>query len=192
MPELAQASLLVALADLVRWLEQAGTPSMIIGGVAASVLGQPRLTQDIDALADAPESTWTSLVEAGARHGILPRIPAAVEFATRSRVLLMRHGPSSIDIDLSLSGLTFEREAIDRSILHDLGGLAVRLPRVEDLLVMKAVAGRPKDIQDMEALVAANPDVDVDFVRGWVREFSAAMTMPDMLAQLEKVLERRS
>jgi hypothetical protein len=54
---------------------------MIISGVAASVPGQPRLTQDIGALAVAPEATWTTLAAAGARHGIFPRIPAAVEFA---------------------------------------------------------------------------------------------------------------
>lgn len=38
------APLLAALADLVKWLDDAKMPSMIIGGVAASVLGRPRLT----------------------------------------------------------------------------------------------------------------------------------------------------
>jgi len=190
MTEPVPATLLSALADLAHWLDEAGTPSMIIGGVAASVLGQPRLTQDIDVLAVARESTWNALADAGARHGIFPRIPDALQFAARSRVLLMRHQPSSIDIDLMLSGLSFEEEAVGRSIAHDLGGLQMRLPQVEDLLVMKAVAGRPKDIQDMDGLLAANPGVDVDFVRQWVREFSAAMTMPDMLEELEKLLAR--
>jgi hypothetical protein len=30
-----------ALADLVKWMDVTKTPSMIIGGVATSVLGQP-------------------------------------------------------------------------------------------------------------------------------------------------------
>ena len=190
MAEPVPATLLSALADLARWLDEAGVPSMIIGGVAASVLGQPRLTQDIDALAVAPESTWNALAAAGARHDIVPRIPNAVQFATRSRVLLMRHQPSSIDIDLTLGGLAFEEEAVGRSRSHDLGGLKLRLPRVEDLLVMKAVAGRPKDIQDIEGLLAANSDLDVAFVRQWVGEFAAAMSMPDMLEALDKALTR--
>jgi predicted nucleotidyltransferase len=103
----------------------------------------------------------------------------------------MRHRPSSIDIDLTPGGLPFEQEAVERSIAHDLGGLAVRLPRVEDLLVMKSVAGRPKDLQDMEALLVTNPAVDVDFVRRWVGESAAAMSMPDMLDQLDRLLARR-
>ncbi|QOJ31215.1 MAG: hypothetical protein HRU81_03335 [Gammaproteobacteria bacterium] len=97
MPEQVPASLRTALADLLQWLDGAGVPSMLIGGVAASVLGQPRLTQDIDVMAVAPESAWVGLVEAGARHGIAPRITGAVEFAVRSRVLLMRHEASGID-----------------------------------------------------------------------------------------------
>ena len=44
------ATLLAALADLVKWLDVTKAPSMVIGGVAASVLGRPRLTQDVDAL----------------------------------------------------------------------------------------------------------------------------------------------
>jgi hypothetical protein len=63
------ATLLAALADLVKWLDDTKMPSMIIGGVAASVLGQPRLTQDVDALAILPEADWAHAVSAAARHG---------------------------------------------------------------------------------------------------------------------------
>lgn len=31
-----------ALADLTEWLEAASVPAMIIGGIAASILGRPR------------------------------------------------------------------------------------------------------------------------------------------------------
>jgi hypothetical protein len=42
--------LLAALRDLVAWFQDAPTPGMVIGGVAASLLGRPRVTRDIDAL----------------------------------------------------------------------------------------------------------------------------------------------
>jgi hypothetical protein len=57
----------------------------------------------------------------------------------------MRHVESGIDIDVTFGGLLFERAAIDNSKIYDIGGVHVRLPRVEDLLIMKAVARRPKD-----------------------------------------------
>lgn len=43
-----------ARADLTHWLEAAGVPAMI-GGIAASILGRPRATRDINALAVVPE-----------------------------------------------------------------------------------------------------------------------------------------
>ena len=184
------ATLLSALADLVNWLEETKMPSMIIGGVAASVLGRPRLTQDVDALAILPEAEWPKALSAAAGHGILPRIENPLDFARRSRVLLMRHSESGIDIDLTFGRLPFEQAAIDNSEIHNIGGLRVSLPRVEDLLIMKAIARRPKDLQDIEGLLAAHPEADIAAVRRWVREFATAMTMPDMLDDFDKVVAR--
>jgi hypothetical protein len=184
------ATLLAALADLMNWLDSAKIPSIVIGGVAASVLGRPRLTQDVDALAILPEGDWADAVSNAASHGIFPRIESPLDFARRSRVLLMRHAESGIDIDVTFGGLLFEQAAIDNSNIHDIGGLRVRLPRVEDLLIMKAVARRPKDLQDIAGLLAAHPDIDVAAVRRWVSEFATAMSMSDMLDDFDKLVER--
>jgi hypothetical protein len=186
--ERVPATLLAALTDLIKWLDAARVPSMIIGGVAASILGKPRLTQDVDALAILPEGEWADAVSTAARHGILPRIEGPLDFARRSRVLLMRHVESEIDIDVTFGGLLFERAAIDNSKVHDIGGLRVRLPRVEDLLIMKAVARRPKDLQDIQGLLAAHPEADITTVRQWVSEFATAMSTPDMLDEFDKLV----
>ncbi|HEY6620608.1 MAG TPA: DUF6036 family nucleotidyltransferase [Steroidobacteraceae bacterium] len=184
------ATLQAALADLVKWLDDTKMPSMIIGGVAASILGQPRLTHDVDALAILPEADWANAVATAASYGILPRIENPLDFARRSRVLLMRHAESGIDIDVTFGRLSFEQTAIDNSEIHDIGGLRVRLPRVEDLLIMKALARRPKDLQDIEGLLAAHPDADLVAVRQRVCEFATAMSMSDMLDDFDKVVAR--
>ena len=190
MADRVPATLLAALADLVKWLDETKMPSMVIGGVAASILGRPRLTQDVDALAILPEADWANAVSIAANHGILPRIENPLDFARQSRVLLMKHSESGIDIDITFGRLSFEQTAIENSEIHDIGGLRVRLPRVEDLLVMKAIARRPKDLQDIEGLLAAHPEADVLAVRQWVREFATAMSMSDMLDDFDKVVTR--
>ena len=43
---------------------------------------------------------------------LVPRIPDAIEFAHETRVLLLRHAPTGIDIDLSLGALPFEEELV--------------------------------------------------------------------------------
>src|SRR5437588_12208151 len=175
----------------MRWLDAAHVPSMIIGGVAASVLGRPRLTQDIDPLAVLAEADWAEAVRLAPQYEILPRIEDALQFAQRSRVLLMRHTTSGIDVDVTFGELAFERAAVANCENHDVGGVRVRLPRVEDLLVMKAIARRPKDVQDLQGLLVAHPDVDVAAARRCVREFAIAMSMPDMLRDFESLLAQR-
>jgi hypothetical protein len=85
-PEGLPGSLRSALADLTNWLNAAQIPSMVIGGVAASILGRPGLTQDVDALVILQEADWQRAVEGAVRFGIFPRIADALEFARRSRV----------------------------------------------------------------------------------------------------------
>ena len=184
------ASLQAALADFAKWLEETQIPATIIGGIAASILGRPRLTRDIDALAIFPEADWAKAIETAARHGIAPRIADALGFARRSRVLLMRHLASEIDLDVAFGGLPFEHAAVEKSTLHDVGGVFIRLPRVEDLLVMKAVAGRPKDLEDIRGLLDAHPKADVAEARRWIQEFATATGMPYMLEEFDKLLER--
>ena len=191
MTERVDESLQAALADLTKWLDEARILAVVIGGVAASVLGRPRLTRDIDALAILPETAWSQAVTAAARHGIVPRIEDTLDFARRSRVLLMRHSASAINLDITFGGLPFERSAVERGSAHSIGGVLVRLPRVEDLLVMKAVAHRPKDLEDIAGLLDANPGADIAEVRGWVREFATAASMPDILDDLDRLLARR-
>ena len=103
----------------------------------------------------------------------------------------MRHSASGINIDVTFGGLSFEQAAVDNSKIHNIGGLHVRLPRVEELLIMKAVARRPKDLQDIAGLLAAHPEADVGTVRQWVSEFATAMSMSDMLDDFDKLVALR-
>lgn len=190
MAEKVPASLLTALADFVNWLEGAKIPAMVIGGVASSMLGRARMTRDVDAVALLPEEEWEAALAAAPRYGIAPRVEDPLGFARRSRMLLLTHSASRIDIDLSLGGLAFEHEALSRSQVHQLRGIRLRLPSVEDLLIMKGFAHRPKDMEDIAGLLEANPNVNLEFVRQWLREFATATTRPDLLEDFEKVVAR--
>jgi hypothetical protein len=174
------ASLVGPLEAVQRLLARFDDQGMVIGGVAASLLGRPRLTFDIDALILLPTDDLPDLIEAAAREGLAPRIPDAESFAREHRVLLLRHLESGIAVDISLGMLDFEREAVERSILHDAGSFSVRLPTVEDLIILKAVAHRPTDLLDIQALIETNPDLDHEWIRSRVCEFAEALDMPDL------------
>lgn len=176
------------LRDLVAWLQSSRTPCVVIGGVAAAVLGRPRVTADIDAVVLIEEARWPDFLEAGTAFGFVPRRPDCLEFAARTRVLLVRHAPSSVDVDISLGALPFEREMIARACWRDVAGVLVPLPAPEDLVVMKAVAGRARDLADIEDIVANNPDLDRSRVRRIVAQFADALEEPELLRKLERAL----
>jgi len=56
---------------------------------------------------------------------------------------------------------------------------------------MKAVAGRPRDMADIEAVLDANPEVDLGRVRRWLHEFSSALDSSEMLEEFERIVSRR-
>jgi hypothetical protein len=151
-----------------------------IGGVAASILGKPRLTRDIDVTLMLDLSDVQILVLAASAVNITPRIPDELEFARRSRVLLLQHEPTGIGIDISLGAMPFEAEAIARGKVVDLEGLKVRLPTPEDLIIFKAVSHRLKDLQDIYDLIQANPGLDVARIRFWVTQFAETLEMPEL------------
>lgn len=185
------APLLAALGDLVAWLQAAQAPGIVIGGVAASLLGRPRVTRDVDVLVTLEQAGWGRFLRLGRRFGFAPRRPDAIEFAGQSRVLLVRHAPSGIDVDVVFGALPFEEEAVANAVWVEVAGVRLPLPTPEDLVIMKAVAHRPRDLGDIEAVLDAHPELDTRRVRRWVREFSTAMAMPDLLNDLEGILKKR-
>jgi len=66
------SSFLDALRDLVAWLESSHTRAIVIGGVAASLLGRPRATRDVGVLALVPEDRWEEFLHQGEQFGFRP------------------------------------------------------------------------------------------------------------------------
>lgn len=79
-------------------------------------MAQPRATQDIDAVTWLDLAETSGFVKSGARFGFFPRISDPIEFALKSRVLLLQHNQAKIDVDISLGALPFEQEMIERAI----------------------------------------------------------------------------
>jgi len=174
------APLLSPLVSLQRLLARFNDQGIVIGGVAASLLGKPRLTADVDVVMILSIENLPQLLMAAAEEGLVPRITDAEAFARRHRVLLLRHEASSINVDISLGMLPFEVEAVGRSVTREVGSVAIRLPTPEDLIVLKAVAHRPKDLLDIQAIIESHPDLDRERIKYWVHEFAQALDMPEL------------
>jgi hypothetical protein len=185
------APLLTLLSDLVSWLQSWQVPWMVIGGVAASLLGRPRLTRDVDSLVALPEPRWPGFLSSGATQGFLSRRAKALNFAHKVGVLELGHEKSGLEVNLVFASLTFEREAFSRATWVDVGSVQLPLPSPEDLIIMKAVSHRPRDLADIEAILAAHPQLKLWWMLDWVQKFAAALARPELLTDLEALLNQR-
>jgi len=183
------APLLAPISALQRLLERAGGRGVILGGVATGFLGKPRFTVDVDAMVLSSINDIPQLLLFAKEEGIEPRIENADSFARKNRVLLLRHNSSRVNIDISLGILPFEKETGERSIIKNIGSLAIRLPTPEDLIIMKAVAHRPKDLQDIQEIANAHPNLDLVRIDKWVNSFADALEQPDLWEQIEPLLK---
>ena len=181
-------ALLAPLKAVQELLARFGNRGIIIGGVAVSLLGRPRLTADVDAMLLFSVSELPSLLQRAGEVGLEPRISDALEFARRHRVLLLCHRDSGINVDLSLGLLPFEQEAVERSLIYKIGSLELRLPTPEDLIIFKAVAHRPVDLEDIKAIVEAHPDLDKKRIQEWVQAFAQVLEMPEIWEDVARIL----
>ena len=178
------------LQSLLKLLADANIPHVIIGGLAVSQLSRPRLTADIDVLAYLDGDTRIpGLIESARIAGFSPRIQDAEAFARKNRVLLLIHDQSKIPVDISLGLLPFEREVIERSSRITAGNLQLPLPSEEDLIILKAVAHRAVDLQDITTLVQAHPRLDRKRIERVVGEFAEALEMPEILTDVVAILD---
>lgn len=184
-------SFLDALRALRDALAELGTPWLVIGGLAVIARGVPRFTADVDATVSASSVPIEGMLVTLEQHSITPRIAGAAEFARERQVLLLRHGPSGVPIDVSLAWLPFELEAIDHGERCDYAGVEVPVARVDDLVVYKLVAARARDLDDAERLILLHArSLDVTRLRRLVREFADALEDPERVKTLERLLRR--
>ncbi|MDM8521633.1 nucleotidyl transferase AbiEii/AbiGii toxin family protein [Anaerolineales bacterium HSG6] len=181
-------SMLAPLAALQQIIDQFNHQGVIIGGIAVSLLGKPRLTADVDAVLLLSTDEIPQLLDVARQVGVSPRLTDVEEFARRQRVVLLKHDETGIPIDISLGLLPFEVEAIERGQIHHLESLSVRLPTPEDLIILKAVAHRPKDLLDIQTIVETHPQLNQERIEYWVMQFAEALEMPEVWDDVVKIL----
>lgn len=178
-----------ALEAINRLLQKFDNRGVIVGGIAVGLLGKPRFTADIDAMILLRAADIPKFLELARAEHIVPRIDHAEDFARTNRVLLLRYAPTQTDIDISMGILPFEEEVVERADFKSFANLTVRLPSPEDLIIMKAVARRPKDLEDIRTIVDKNPNLEIPRIEHWVKAFGELLYAPELWGEIKKILE---
>lgn len=158
----------------------------IIGGLAVIRWGEQRQTQDVDmtlltGFADEEHFAQELLSRFASRRA------DALKFAIRNRVLLLK-ASNGAPVDVSFGGLPFEKRLIRRASPFEFApGHTFLTCSAEDLIVTKAVAGRPRDWLDIEMVkVRQKNKINWKLVLREIEPFAELKEAPDIVEQIRR------
>lgn len=140
------------------------TKYVIVGGVAVTAVGEPRFTGDLDAIVFTDLDELRHLLELAVGRGFKAVIEDEIETASAGGSVRLTRG--KFHFDLIVRSLFIEDQALERSRNIKVFRRTVRFPSPEDLLVLKVVAGRTRDLLDAEGIWRRHgPALDRAYVR---------------------------
>jgi predicted nucleotidyltransferase len=164
--------------NLARMLDKKGISYMLIGGQAVLLYGDPRATKDIDVtLGIGPDGLHDIIkIVKDLNWKVLVEDPQA--FVAKTLVLPCLDSQTGIRIDLIFSFSEYEHQAIRRVKRVQIGDTSVMFASVEDVVVQKVIAGRPRDLEDVKIILAKNPETNIPYIRSWLKQFSESLSEP--------------
>lgn len=141
-----------------------GIRFVVIGGVAATIHGSARLTNDIDICYDTGPDNLKRLVRLLAGwhaylRGVEPGLPFVMDVRAVRTTPIMTLTTDAGDINLldRVPGVGDHAAALAASELVRIGAVEFRALRLESLIASKRAVRRPKDVEhliELEALLA--------------------------------------
>ena len=146
-------------------LDAARVRYLVVGGVAVVLHGYPRFTADLDLVVELDRENALAAIRALAELGYRPRAPVSADaFADpearkswiedKGLTMFSMWSPTlpATEVDLFVEEPIPFSAAYERAVQVDLGEARITVAAIEDLLTMKQAAGRPRDLEDIEAL----------------------------------------
>lgn len=131
---------------------------LIVGAYAVMKYTEPRYTKDLDVwVAASPDNA--SKVFAALRNFGAPLSGVTESDFESDGFFQMGRPPVRIDILMSVDGVDFEAAWQNRQD-GDFDGVPATFLSRSDLMINKAIAARPQDILDLNALRNAYPDAE--------------------------------
>ncbi len=169
-------------------LNKHNLPYMVIGGQAVLLYGEPRLTRDIDITLGVNTYYLDELLAVIQELSMKPLPEDIKSFVKQTMVLPVIDEGSGIRVDFIFSFTPYETEAIKRANRVRILENEVSYASLEDVVIHKIFAGRPRDIEDIRNILLKNPVIDVTYIQNWLNEFDAVSDSKDFLKTFDNLL----
>ena len=163
------------LRKIANELNKLRMPYIVIGGQAVLLYGEPRLTKDIDITLGVGIEEVEKIMNAVQKLALRMLVDNPEEFVKKTMVLPVMDDKTGIRVDFIFSFSLYEKQAIERAVDVKFGTTAVKFASLEDVVIHKIIAGRGRDIEDVRAILLKNPNYNVRYIRGWLKEFDKSL-----------------
>ncbi len=163
---------------------------VIIGGVAVSLLANPRFTKDVDGMLLLDSADIPRFLNSAADHHLMPRFSGMEDYAKQARLAVLQHLPTGVTVDIALGSTPFEEQTLERAKQYSHDDFSIRLPSPEDLIIMKGIAHREQDMADIRAIAEVYPNLDRIRVERWLRDYADLLDSPDIWDDVDRLLKR--
>lgn len=175
---------LVAFADLAK---RVGIRWYVFGAHAENVHGYPRATADLDLTIELAGRSVVAFFGVLNRSGFTPRFTDNA-FAAATHVIPVVHRATELPIDLVLAGPGLEQLFLDEVHIEKIARRAIPFLSIENLIVTKLLAARPKDLEDVRELLARRgKTLDHARIEEVLAELQAALDQRDLLPQYRRL-----
>lgn len=145
---------------------KAKIPHAIGGALALAYYAEPRATIDIDLNVFVAPARWRDVIDALTPLGVSTENLDA-EVLERDGQYRLWWGDNPVDLFFSYDEIHNEMRKEARRVPFADTTLPILSP--EHLTVCKAMFDRPKDWLDIEQILVATDDLDVDAIEGWLQ-----------------------
>lgn len=165
-------------------LDSERIPHALGGALALAYYATPRATIDIDLNVFVPVEQWREVIDALALLGVSTDDldPTALERDGQCRLWW---GDNAIDLFFAYDPIHEEMRKEARRV--PFGGVTVTVLAPEHLVVCKAMFDRRKDWLDIEQMLFADDELDVDEVEKWLERM-----VGERDSRLKRLLELRA
>lgn len=170
LPDQSDTDYLDVLGTAVDAFSNPPLPFCLIGALALGAYGKPRATYDIDLLILAEHETCESYVAAVRRHGfaVSERWLEANPMARDVVVRLHHASLPNYPLDLIFATSPLHQSTLNRRSIVTLGTIQAPICSPEDLILLKLLASRPRDFDDVMGVISKPAArLDLDYLWSW-------------------------
>jgi hypothetical protein len=179
------------LQQLVKLMKDAKVNYAVLGGVAVSIYGEPRLTFDIDVSLLLDKDKMDVFLKKAKKFGFLP-LPSNIKgFVKATGVIPMRFFKNKITgrCNFIIAQNALEYLCIKRGRFRKIYSVKVRLISPEDLVIHKITSQRPRDLEDVQGiLIRQEGKLDIKYITHWLKKIAEINHKPELLKLFKNLL----